>query len=312
MSTTDRQAGGAVPVKVVDVRDPTAPPVAVVDDSWATSVGGPDLVSVVGAMGDLVVVVDSDGSVVACNPSAARATGRPAQEMVGRSVFDLVHPEDQRLAVELYERYTGGSEVFRPAVRLLAPDGRSVTVEFTARRVDHGAHRYLVLNGRTDPLLDAEELVEGLGVGVCICDDQGVVTRSNQTAARLLGSGQVEPRGPVAELPGTFYRSGPGSLMPTEHPLATVLATGRRLEERMVLVGADGARRVVEVEARPVTLRFAGGAAAVLTLNDVTARDAGERELERRATVDDLTGLLNRSTFMKLVESRIDALEPGR
>ncbi len=310
MSTTGR-VDSAADGGVVDVRAP-APAVAVVDDGWATAVGGPDLVSVVGAMGDIVVVVDSDGSVVACNPSAARATGRAAQDMVGRSVFDLVHPEDQGMAVELYERYTGGSEVFRPAVRLLSPDGRAVTVEFTARRVDHGAKRYLVLNGRTDPLLDAEELVEGLGVGVCICDGQGVVTRSNQTAARLLGSGQVEPRGPLAELPGTFYRSGPGSLMPTEHPLATALATGRRVEERMVLVGADGVRRVVEVEARPVTLRFAGGAAAVMTLNDVTERDAGERELERRATVDDLTGVLNRSTFMSLTERRIDALGPGR
>lgn len=291
--------------QVVDVRSPSAA-------SWVSLAGAPTVDEVAGAMGDLVVVVDSTGTVTACNAAVASATGRDVVDVVGQSVFDMVHPEDQRLAIELYERYTGGSEVFRPAVRLVAPSGRSVTVEFVARRIERDGHRYLVMTGRTDPLLDAEELVEGLRVGVMICDAGGVVTRSNQMAAQLLGTSNVEPRGPVPSLPGTFFRTGPGSLVPVDHPLVTVLSSARRVEERLVLVGADGVRRVVDVEARPVTLRFAGAAAAVLTLTDVTDRASVEDELERRATVDDLTGVLNRSTFMGLVESSIDALETGQ
>jgi len=201
---------------VVDVR--TSSPAA---SPWATGPGAPTAEEVAGFMGDLVVVVDSDGVVVACNVAVAAATGRPPAELVGTSVFDLVHPEDQGLAVELYERYTGGSEVFRPAVRLLSPSGRSATVEFVARRTERDGRRFLVLTGRTDPLLDAEELVEGLRVGVLICDAGGVVTRSNQMAAQLLGTDKVEPRGPVAALPGTFYRTGPGSLAPVDHPFVT-------------------------------------------------------------------------------------------
>jgi len=301
---------------VVDVRSPSSDVPVVVPDAaasaWAAAPGAPSADEVAGYLGDLVVVVDATGCVTACNAALAAATGRTMAELVGQSVFDVVHPEDQGLAIELYERYTGGSEVFRPAIRLMSLSGLSVTVEFVARRIERDARRYLVMSGRTDPLLDAEELVEGLRVGVLICDAAGVVTRSNQMAAQLLGADKVEPRGPVANLPGTFYRAGPGSLAPVDHPLVTVLSSDRRVQERMVLVGADGVRRVVDVEAKPVTLRFAGAAAAVMTLTDVTDRAAVEGEMERRATVDDLTGVLNRSTFMGLVESSIDALGAGQ
>ncbi len=301
---------------VVDVRSSSSDVPVVLPEAapsaWASVPGAPSADEVAGFMGDLVVVVDSNGDVTACNAAVAAATGRSMADVVGRSVFDMVHPEDQRLAIELYERYTGGSEVFRPAVRLVAPSGSSVTVEFVARRIERDGSRFLVMTGRTDPLLDAEELVEGLRVGVMICDAGGVVTRSNQMAAQLLGTGNVEPRGAVSSLPGTFFRTGPGSLVPVDHPLVTVLSSDRRVDERLVLVGADGARRVVDVEARPVTLRFAGAAAAVMTLTDVTDRAEVEGELERRATVDDLTGVLNRSTFMGLVESSIDALAAGQ
>jgi len=300
---------------VVDVRS-ASPDVQIVlpvpaPTAWAFVPGAPSAEEVAGFMGDLVVVVDSDSVVTACNAAVGAVTGRPIADVVGTSVFDVVHPEDQGLAIELYERYTGGSEVFRPAVRLRSQAGRSVTVEFVARRIERDGRRYLVLTGRTDPLLDAEELVEGLHVGVMICDAGGVVTRSNQMAAQLLGTDKVEPRGPVSGLPGTFFRTGPGSLVAVEHPLVTVLSSGRNVEERMVLIGADGERRVVDVAARPVSLRFAGAAAAVLTLADVTDRAAAEAELERRATVDDLTGVLNRSSFMGLVETSIDALAAG-
>ncbi|MFM7068889.1 MAG: putative bifunctional diguanylate cyclase/phosphodiesterase [Actinomycetes bacterium] len=303
---------------VVDVRPAASQPpfgaghVVTVADVWRSADSAPNASDVVGALGDLVVVVDAAGRIASCNAVAAAASGRQLADLIGVNVIDIVHPDDQRLAAELYDRYTNGSEVFRPALRLMSPSGRSVTVECVARRLEHASGPHLLISGRVDPLLDSEDLVESLRVGVMICDAAGVVTRSNETAAALLGTEGVEPRGPAEELPGKFFEIINGTWQACEHPLVTVLRTDRMLESRMVLVAADGRRRVVDVAGRPVAMRFTGAAAAVLTLTDVTDRYEVETELERRATLDDLTGVLNRSTFIARATEMIERTTAGR
>ncbi|MGR7023487.1 putative bifunctional diguanylate cyclase/phosphodiesterase [Geodermatophilus sp. URMC 62] len=82
-------------------------------------------------------------------------------------------------------------------------------------------------------------------------------------------------------------------------------ATGR-------LQTTDGGWRDVEVSgaARTGTRRSDDG--LVLHLRDVTERRAGQRELERLAYTDSLTGLPNRARFMVALEGALDRATRGR
>ena len=67
---------------VVDVRSPSSDVPVVLAGSapsaaaWISVAGAPSADEVAGFMGDLVVVVDSTGTVTACNGAVAAATGR--------------------------------------------------------------------------------------------------------------------------------------------------------------------------------------------------------------------------------------------
>ncbi|SFO88093.1 PAS domain S-box-containing protein/diguanylate cyclase (GGDEF) domain-containing protein [Geodermatophilus dictyosporus] len=82
-------------------------------------------------------------------------------------------------------------------------------------------------------------------------------------------------------------------------------ATGR-------LAGADGGWRDVEVSGAARTGARRADDGLVLHLRDVTERRAGQRELERLAYTDSLTGLPNRARFMAALEGALDRAARGR
>lgn len=281
-------------------------------NDWVGNDAGLDPQLVLGHLGDIAVLVAPDGSIVGCNHVTASALGRPADEVVGQSIFTLIHPDDADLAVEQYRRYAEGDEIFRPTLRLGRPDGTAVPAEFVARRIERPDGTYLALSGRIAPLVNAEDLVDSLRIGVLLADADGVVTRANVSASELLGLAGTEPRGAVADVGGRFFALGATGGPPAEHPLLVALREQRVVHDRMVLEGADGTRRVVELEAWPVTVRFAEFAAAVMTMADVTDRHEADMEVQRRATEDDLTGVLNRTVFMARVAATVEALPAGQ
>src|SRR2546425_8792096 len=61
------------------------------------------------ALEQAVVVHDSDGKIVACNPAAAKLAGRPVDEILGRGAGDYLHEA----------RYKDGTPITRENSRLL-------------------------------------------------------------------------------------------------------------------------------------------------------------------------------------------------
>ena len=58
---------------------------------------------------DLITVIDPGGIIYYESPSVERYVGFTAAEMIGRSAFDLIHPEDAGQVVEAVRRLPGGS-----------------------------------------------------------------------------------------------------------------------------------------------------------------------------------------------------------
>jgi len=52
---------------------------------------------------DGTALLDADGTVIYANPSTSRVIGTPEKSLIGRSIFDLLHPEDIRQAHESFE-----------------------------------------------------------------------------------------------------------------------------------------------------------------------------------------------------------------
>ncbi len=114
---------------------------------------------------DQMLVIEPSGRIVWANDRGADVFGWSVDELVGRSVFDLVHPDDRKLATANLSLLTAADSPPRPGRhRSLARDGSWIEVEVNASPpVDSGApglDRVLVLSVRRNSqhvgaLLDA-------------------------------------------------------------------------------------------------------------------------------------------------------------
>ncbi|MFZ4518217.1 MAG: putative bifunctional diguanylate cyclase/phosphodiesterase [Microthrixaceae bacterium] len=278
------------------------------ENGWVASEGAPDASRVLGELGDLVLVLDGNLRVAGANRTACSVLGRTAGELLGTPGLELVHPQDADVAADLILRFAAGAEMHRPGIRLRTDP--PLAAEVVARRMDVDGNPHVIIGARIQPLVDHDVLLDGMGLGVVICDTEGVVTEANETAAQLLGVSAEQLHGPLEELPVRFLAEGAHGLVEVACPLSAVLAGEALVRERLV-VETGGRRRVLHAEARPVVLRYSARAAAHLTLQDVTDRHHAEQELLRRAAHDDLTGLWNRSSFMARVDRALATRGPG-
>lgn len=79
---------------------------------------------------DLLATLSSDGLVTMANPAWTAALGRPADELVGRPLLQLVHPEDRDRAGGLL----GDERVDGLACRMLTADGTDFLVRWSSAR----------------------------------------------------------------------------------------------------------------------------------------------------------------------------------
>ncbi|MFC4695803.1 putative bifunctional diguanylate cyclase/phosphodiesterase, partial [Geodermatophilus arenarius] len=140
----------------------------------------------------------------------------------------------------------------------------------------------------------------------------------------LDGSGRVtSATGPVAERLGVaeedlIGRVLPGLLHPGDRDLLDRVSAALRdgtpdgLPAAGRLRAADGTWRDVEVSGAAPAAGRRSGDGLVLHLRDVTERRAGQRELERLAYTDSLTGLPNRARFMAALDGALTQASRGR
>jgi PAS domain S-box-containing protein len=83
-----------------------------------------------------ILLLDDDGRVRDANPSASALTGYARDEIVGRSLGELVHPEDAPLvrdaAVQLF---TGEIAEYEVTIRAVTKDGQIVRLAQLATAV---------------------------------------------------------------------------------------------------------------------------------------------------------------------------------
>jgi len=90
-------------------------------------------------MPDAVCVVDAEGHFLYVNASFERIFGYAPVEVLGRRIFDLVHPDDRAATMQQAEQVMGGAPQHHFRNRYVHKDGHSVDIQWSARWLpDHG------------------------------------------------------------------------------------------------------------------------------------------------------------------------------
>ncbi|MCC5952124.1 MAG: EAL domain-containing protein [Acidimicrobiia bacterium] len=155
---------------------------------------------------DVVMFFDFDGIVRWVSPAYRSSFGRDPDELLGRSGFDFIHPDDRQAAAEQFASLDGLGSHVRCEFRAVWPDGGQHWVEEVVTDLrDDPDVGYIVGNLRDvtdrhviaveadrarDRLLEAQRLA---GLGSFVIDGTGTLVWSDELY-RLLGySTDVEP-----------------------------------------------------------------------------------------------------------------------
>jgi PAS domain S-box-containing protein len=236
------------------------------------------------------IVVHRDGQILYANPAAIRVVGvANASDLVGHSVLEFVHPQDEAIAaMRARQASRDPGPVESPVHRLLRPDGSSIDVDmvsipaiYAGAPAAHIVIRDVTDRKRAEAALrettwTLRALVQASPLAVVSLDPSGAVTMWNPSAERIFGWSESEAIGqPFPAVPAERrdeHRSFLAQTLASE-TLAAV-ETQRRTK--------DG--RLIDVSIWAAPLRGADGSVYGVTgfFADISARkraEAAEREL---------------------------------
>lgn len=299
----------------------------------------PPLTDVLELVPDAVCVVDAEGRYLFVNASFERIFGYRPDEVVGRRMIDLVHPDDRDATLQAAARVQSGHLQRHFRNRYVRKDGRVVDIQWSARLSPDSLMRIAVGHEVTE-LRRAEQVQSALlaiaEAAHAEADLPALLARIHHAIGSLLPADNVhvamlEPGSRILAYPywhDTFAtKPAPGQL--EDNPLvAEVVRTGQTL----LADAADGR----DMHALAVPLATAQGVIGALVLrgtgvalawNDADRqrfefvasqvaaaceRSRHRQLLEYLAGHDPLTGLPNRHRLRNLLDTAMDeAREAG-
>jgi diguanylate cyclase (GGDEF)-like protein/PAS domain S-box-containing protein len=261
-----------------------------------------------------VAVAGADGTVRSISARITDLLGwRPAQ-LVGRSIFEFVHPDDLAGVRAGFDAAIGGGIGNPIMLRVLKTDGTYAPVEAEAGSyIEETAMsglvisvRDLTLRLRQEALLrEAEQrfrvAFEEAPIGMLLATTGGHLIQVNAAFGSMLGlpTDQVEGRhlselGPISELAAHDEVLGLLADAPAE---TTRRHRFRYQHANGAVVVGDTSISVIE---QPDGRRYLIG-----QVQDVTRENAIAERLAYSAHHDELTGLLNRAAFMERLSSAL-------
>ncbi len=147
---------------------------------------------------DLIAETDQNGSIVYASPSFRTVLGHEPSELVGVSGFELIHPDDLKLAAATALDFRPLDNMAHPPIRILHRDGSWRWIEGTARRYEgeDGTPRTIMVSRDVTARLRAEAAV-----------------RSSEDRLRALGEHstdvitELDPEGRIAYVSSNIERN---------------------------------------------------------------------------------------------------------
>jgi diguanylate cyclase (GGDEF)-like protein/PAS domain S-box-containing protein len=235
-----------------------------------------------------------------------RMLGWSRDELVGRPALSLVHPDDQKRAIdvwfEMMQPQRGSS---RARMRMQHADGRWLWFEVTNhQQVDDSAEPYVATEMfdigdemaaheavRTSAVL-LRRIAETVPLGIFQCDEHGAPIYMNERLREILG----ESEDPMASI------AGPDRELLVELLRAALLDGRDRDLEVRVPVDNELTRRC-RASIRALVDEGSAITGAIVCVEDITESARMHAELQTRATFDALTGCFNRASILEELDA---------
>jgi diguanylate cyclase (GGDEF)-like protein/PAS domain S-box-containing protein len=261
-------------------------------------------------------ITKNDTAIITAVDAATTAIlGWSPDEMVGRRSLDFIHPDDADRAIENWMEMLGATSQ-RVRLRHLRKDGSWVWIEITNdNRLDDPEQACVVAEtiDISDEMaiheaLRAREqllrrLAEALPTGLFqIAVDRSIVY-TNDRLHQIVGIGALTSLD--EQLAAVELEDRPA----LHAAVDAVLAGEDRDIEVHLRLPASGDRRLCQLNLRSLTDDDGTVNGAIVTVADVTEAAQLRRELERRATLDALTGCHNRASVMAALERHLSGTD---
>lgn len=250
---------------------------------------------------DVIVVLDAAGKILYESPAIERILGFTAEERIGTTAFDYIHPDDLDQVKESFARYVGGSD-FHATVeyRARAKDGTWHYFEAVGTNLlEDPAVEGIVVNTRDvterrvaeEALLQSEELyrtvVEQAAENIFVVDvETKEILEANAALGLSLGYTDEEVRRM------TLYDIVDHERESVDENVERILASGRSFLGERVYRRKDGTS--VDVEVSVSAIPYRGKNVMCIVAHDITERKRIEeamrevREAERNRIARDL------------------------
>jgi diguanylate cyclase (GGDEF)-like protein/PAS domain S-box-containing protein len=276
---------------------------------------------------------DEGGLVLECDDAFTQMFGFTAEDILGKSVLEQIHPEDQGRAVEGWLAMLSTRRDQQTRLRRKRKDGSWVWIDTTLHNYlnqpdcNHVLVEIIDISAEMaaqEALQEREELLhrltDAMPVGLLQLDtDRNVVYNNAHLLEILHGSrtGPAHPGSPDGEsaenadapppsamtLLSTLTEEG---LTAFETSMKRVLDEGvdQDIEVDMVLESGVWRRALMSIRA---LLRQSGDVSGAITcVLDITDSARARQELEKRATFDALTGAHNRSSILSSLQLELE------
>ena len=275
---------------------------------------------------------DETGVVLDVDESFTPMLGYTAEEVIGKSVLDHVHPDDRARSVEGWMAMLSTRRMQQMRLRRRRTDGSWLWVDSTV-------HNYLNQGDRSHVLVElvdvsaemaAQEALQQQGEllrritdampdGLLQLDtDQNVVYRNARLLEILHGSplaavagesagiGSVKPPAAEQSMRAVLDTLTEEGIATFETALARVLESGEDQDVEVDVELPDGDRRRVLMSIRALLRQDDAVSGTITTALDITDSARARQELERRASFDALTRCQNRPSILAALDSELE------
>jgi diguanylate cyclase (GGDEF)-like protein/PAS domain S-box-containing protein len=271
---------------------------------------------------------DEGARVLGCDDAFMEMFGYTAEELIGNSVLDQIHPDDQGRAVEGWLAVLSTGHDQQTRLRRRRKDGSYMWVDTTLRnQLNHPDRNYVLVEiidisaemQAQEALAEREELLRRLTaampVGLLHLDTERNVVFNNARLLEILyGSqasaltlsledGELGAQHEAGSISSTLTEESAAAL---DAALGQVLGEGvdKDVEVDITLPSGTWRRALMSLRA---LLRPSGEVSGAITcVLDITDSARARQELEHRATFDPLTLCYNRASVLSTLEHELE------
>lgn len=276
---------------------------------------------------------DELGKVLDCDAAFTQMFGYTPEDVIGESVLDQMHPEDQGRVIEGWLAMISTHRDQQTRLRRKRKDGSWMWVDTTLHNYLNDPERKHVLveiidvsaeMAAQEALQEREELLrrltDAMPVGLLQLDTERNVVYNNAHLLEILHGAKDTAAAKLDPAPGSEPTEAPAVALATllatlteegmadfESSLAKVLDEGIDQDIEVDIVLKSGVWRRALMNIRTLLRQGGEVSGAITCVLDITDSARARQELEKRATFDALTGCYNRASILTALQGELEA-----